>query len=49
MVTLKNGLRFLIGDERDVTEDNDGVLIFNSKNDEPIYVKWSEIDEIIFD
>lgn len=49
MVTLKNGTRLLIGDERDVTEDNDGLLIFTSKNDEPVYVKWSKIDEIIFD
>ncbi len=49
MVTLKNGTSLLIGDERDVTDDNDGVLIFTSKNEEPVYVKWSKIDEIIFD
>lgn len=49
LVTLKNGETLLIGDERDVTEDNDGVLIFTSQNGEPIYVKWSKIDEIIFD
>ena len=49
LVTLKNGETLLIGDERDVTDSNDGVLIFTSKNGEPTYVKWSKIDEIIFD
>lgn len=49
LVTLTNGTSLLIGDERDVTDDNDGILVFTSKNDEPVYVKWSKIDEIIFD
>jgi len=49
MVELKNGTSILIGDERDVTSDNDGILVFTSKNSEPIYIKWSKIDEIIFD
>ncbi|MFY0591694.1 hypothetical protein [Roseivirga sp.] len=49
MVELKNGERLLLGDHRDVSENNAGVLIFPSKNADPIYVKWSKIDEIIFD
>jgi hypothetical protein len=49
LVTLKNGESLLIGNERDVTDSNDGVLVFPTKNDEPIYIKWSKIDEIIFD
>lgn len=49
MVTLKSGRSILIGDERDVTNENDGILIFPSKNAEPIYIKWSRIDEITFD
>jgi len=48
MVTLKNGRSLLIGDERDVTSANDGVLVFPSKNAEPIYIKWTKIDEIVF-
>ncbi|OEK07103.1 hypothetical protein [Roseivirga misakiensis] len=49
MVELKNGERLLLGDHRDVSENNAGVLVFPSKNAEPIYIKWSKIDEIIFD
>ena len=48
-VILKNGMNLLLGGSRDVDEDNDGVLIFTSKNDDPVYVRWSKIDEIIFD
>jgi len=49
LVKLKNGTSLLIGDERDVTDANDGLLVFTSSKDEPIYIKWSKIDEIIFD
>lgn len=48
-VILKNGMNLLLGGSRDVDEDNDGVLVFTSKNDDPVYVRWSKIDEIIFD
>lgn len=48
MVTLKNGRSLLIGDERDVTSANDGILVFVSKNEEPVYIKWAKIDEIAF-
>lgn len=48
-VALKNGERLLLGDARDVSEDNAGVLIFTSDSSTPVYVRWSKIDEIIFD
>lgn len=48
MVTLKNGRSILIGDQRDVTSANDGVLVFPSKNEEPTYIQWSKIEEITF-
>ncbi len=48
-VILKNGESLLLGDERDVSEDNDGVLIFTSNSSDPVYIRWSKIDEIIFD
>jgi hypothetical protein len=49
MVILKNGMNLLLGDSRDVSEENDGVLVFTSKDAKPIYIRWSKIDEIIFD
>lgn len=49
IVELRNGERLLLGEHRDVSQSNAGVLVFPSKNAEPIYLKWSKIDEIIFD
>ena len=49
MVILKNGRELLLGESRDVSEANDGVLIFTSKDSKPTYIRWSKIDEIIFD
>jgi len=48
-VILRDGTDLLLGDERDVSDNNSGVLIFTSKDDKPIYIRWSRIDEIIFD
>lgn len=48
LVRLKNGETLLLGEHRDVTNSNAGVLVFPSKNDDPIYIKWSKVDEIIF-
>ncbi|MBO3698777.1 hypothetical protein [Roseivirga sp. E12] len=49
MVEMKNGERLLLGDHRDVSSDNAGVLVFVSKSGDPEYIRWSKIDEIIFD
>ncbi len=48
-VELKNGESLLLGDHRDVSSDNAGVLVFVSKSGDPEYIRWSKIDEIIFD
>ncbi len=49
MVFLKNGESLLLGGSRDVSEDNDGILVFTSNNGDPVLIKWSKIDEVIFD
>lgn len=49
MVELRNGERLLLGEHRDVSQSNAGILIFPSKNADPIYIRWSKVDEIIFD
>lgn len=49
MVALKNGERLLLGDHRDVSSENAGVLVFVSKSGDPEYIRWSKIDQIIFD
>ena len=49
IILLKNGDELLLGYERDVSEDNDGLLVYVRQNEEPVYVKWKTIDEIILD
>ncbi|MEQ9424557.1 MAG: hypothetical protein RJQ09_09080 [Cyclobacteriaceae bacterium] len=47
-VELKNGQVFLLGDHRDVSDDNDGIIVLSSDKDEHNYIPWQEVDEIIF-
>ncbi len=49
MIELRNGDNILLGDSRDVSEDNDGILVFESSNQEPQYIRWSKVAEIVFD
>ena len=44
----KNGTKLTIGDARDVSEENDGVLVFTGGGD-PKYVIWEDIEIIKFD
>ncbi|MDB4538421.1 hypothetical protein N9223_00680 [bacterium] len=46
-VVLKNGTELLLGDARDVNEDNDGVLVFTGGGD-PEYIRWEDIQNITF-
>jgi len=46
-VTLKNGNSILIGEGQDVSDRNDGILIFTDSR-EPEYVSWDELKEIDF-
>ena len=48
-VVLRDGTDLLLGGSNDVSDGNNGVLIFTTKDEKPIYVRWSKIDEIIFD
>lgn len=48
-VTLKSGKTVLIGDSRDVSDSNDGLLIFKSESDEePVLIPWDGVKEIKF-
>ena len=49
IVNLKNGTSLLLGGQRDVSDSNDGILIFTTADQKPSYVKWSVIDEISFE
>jgi len=47
-VTTRNGWSVDLDDNVDVDENNDGLLVFQSKNDDPIYVPWQDVDSIDF-
>ena len=47
-VKLKNGENILLGKLRDVTGENDGVLIFQDIDQEPEYIPWKKVEAIEF-
>ena len=48
-VELNSGKSLLLGDGRDVSDSNAGVLVFVKGKKEPVYVRWKQIDQITFD
>ena len=48
LVTLKSGESLLLGGRSDVSDANDGVLIFSQGDQEPRHIPWEKISEIIF-
>lgn len=49
-VILKSGTSLFLEGTQDVSDDHDGVLIFkNSTDTQPQYVRWNDIEEIVFD
>ncbi len=49
-VELRSGEELLLGETQDVTERNDGILIFKKEDDkDPLYVRWEDVEEIIFE
>lgn len=46
---LRNGDTLLLGDARDVSDNNDGLLVFRKGSRDPEYISWKKINEIVFD
>jgi hypothetical protein len=46
---LVSGQSLLLGDGRDVSDGNAGVLVFIKSRKEPVFVPWRKIDQVIFD
>lgn len=49
LVELKAGNKLLLGHSRDVSDSNGGILLFESRDGDPISIDWDDIDIIIFD
>lgn len=45
-VELKNGTTLVLEDSQDVSEDNTGLLVYEGNN--PMYVPWEDVEEIVF-
>ena len=48
-VEFKSGDKILIGEKRDVSDHNSGLLIFEDGKKSPTYLRWTKVSEIIFD
>lgn len=46
-ITLKNGQSVLIGEGQDVSDRNDGILVFSERN-EPKHIPWDDLREVEF-
>lgn len=46
-IVLKNGTELLLGNGRDVSEENEGVLVFSGAGD-PVYISYEKIKNITF-
>jgi len=47
-ITTRNGWSVDLDDSVDVDENNDGLLVFKSDNDDPVYVPWQDVSSIEF-
>jgi hypothetical protein len=45
---LTSGQTLFLGNTRDVSEGNSGVLVFEKGKKDPVYIAWRKINEIIF-
>jgi hypothetical protein len=48
-VELVSGQSFLLGELRDVSSRNGGVLVFVKGKKDPVYVSWRQVNQITFD
>lgn len=47
-VELKNKKEIHLQDSQDVTFRNEGLLVFGQQNDQPVYISWREVEEVVF-
>lgn len=47
-VELVSGKTLLLGDMRDVSSDNGGILVFEKGDKKPQYIRWRQVNEVVF-
>jgi len=48
-INLKSGVTLLLGELQDVSGKNEGLWVFERPDEEPVYIRWSDIEDIHFD
>ena len=48
LIELRSGQTLLLGSQRDVSDDNSGLLVFGKGKKEAVHVPWQKINEITF-
>ncbi len=48
-IELRNGQKLILGDGRDVSDSNDGILVFQRGKQDPEYIAWKKVSEVVFD
>ena len=46
-IDLRNGEHYTLSGSQDVNDNNDGILVFENEDD-PTYILWEEVDEVVF-
>ena len=46
-IELRNGDHYTLRGSQDVNDNNDGILVFENEDD-PTYILWEEVEEIVF-
>jgi hypothetical protein len=46
IIKLRNGSEYTLGEGQDVSEKNEGILVFRDRN--PIYIPWDKVESIDF-
>lgn len=49
VIEVRNGDKLLLGEGRDVSADNDGIIVFPTSGGKPKFIKWREVAEVVFD
>ncbi|MBL7191692.1 hypothetical protein ISS30_08345 [bacterium] len=49
VVILKNEIELILEDSQDVSDSNNGIIIFTGQKDDPEYISWSKVERITFD
>ncbi len=46
LIVLRGGEQIRLEDSQDVSDDNDGILIFTRDDDDPVHIHWDDVERI---